>query len=144
MAPIVYQLTLYDQNGNEVSGSISYAIAEDGTAPAALKESATPPTQALLEASPSDTTVGTFPVVGTLNVPELTGSAEYPITGVMFVSLMGPPLTTIFTGEKRGTSINIQFNLIDSPGQYIGGALSWYPDGFGSDFVPWCFLGAQG
>lgn len=143
MASIVYQLTLYDQNGNEVPGSISYAFAGGKTAPASLTESAASPAHALLKASSEDTSVTIYPVVGTLSAPELTGDAEYPIAGVMYVSLLGPPITTIFTGTSGGTSIGIQFNLLDSPGQQIGGALSWYPEGFGSPLVPWCFLGTQ-
>lgn len=143
MASIIYQLTLYDQNGNEVPGSISYVITEGKTTPASLTESVSSPAHALLEASSEDTLVTVYPVVGSLNAPELTGDAEYPIAGVMYVSLLGPPITTIFTGTKGDTSIGIQFNLLDSPGQQIGGALSWYPEDFGSPLVPWCFLGTR-
>jgi hypothetical protein len=143
MDPIVYQLTFHDPAGNEVAGTISYEIEISKTDAATLRSSAKHPALALAETSGQTTEVGVFPATGTLNARDLTGVVEYPLQGLVYVSLMGPPIATIFIGHAGSTSISAQFNLIDSPGEFIGGALSWYPTGFGGDFTPWCFLGTR-
>ena len=132
MASAIYKLSFYDLDGNQATGVLEYGIADMDEIPAALGLA----DMNALSASDNRTTLDIFAVKGKFTSVDILGSKPYEVAGIMFVSPLGPPLTTILTGNAT-KSIGMQFNLIDSPGTHIGGALQVDNDEY------WCFLGVS-
>lgn len=137
MDSVTFQLMLHNPAGRSVPGTLSYHFRD-------LKRSGHDALTELATAAVDRGTAefSTFVVEGTFSAPALTGPLPIKIKGVSFVSMMGPTLATIFNGNSTIASLGLEFNLIDSGGKFIGGGLSWRPEGPGS-MQPWCFIGTQ-
>lgn len=137
MDSITYQLVLHNPAGRSVPATLSYHFQE-------LKQQLGHEGLAALAETVGDSTEFTaFEVKGTFSAPLLTGPIPLDITGVTYVSMLGPTLATLFTGNAALASIGMEFNQIDSPGNYIGGGISWLPEGPGGGMQPWCLIGTR-
>ncbi len=116
---ISYALTLCDDEGNLIKGSLEYSLI-DGKDIATEKS-----TVDTAATSQSTTEVGTFQVKGSIKLPEVTGEASVDVNGVAYVSMMGPPIATMLTAQIGMKLLSMEFNFIESNGAHIGGGLSW-------------------
>ena len=137
MDSVTFQLVLHNPTGRSVPGTLTYHFRD-------LKRSGHDALTELAAAAVDRGTAEftTFVVEGTFSAPALTGPLPIKIKGVSYISMIGPTLATIFNGNSTIASLGLEFNLIDSGGRYIGGGLSWRPEGPGS-MQPWCLIGTQ-
>ncbi len=135
MDSVTFQLVLHNPAGRSVPGTLTYHVND-------LKHGGHDGLSELAAASVDRGTAefSTTVAEGTFSAPTLTGPVPIKINGVIFTSKKGPTLATIFTGTSTIASLGLEFNLIDSTGKYIGGGLSWRPEGPNSQ-QPWCFIG---
>lgn len=138
MDSITYQLVLHNPTGRSMPGTLTYhykdvqQIAHDDAA------------KLLAMTGDQDTAeFSLFTVEGNLTIPAMLGLQPVKVTGLSFVSMMGPTLATIFTGSTVIARLDMQFNLIESTGKYIGGGFNWQAEGPGRGMQPWCFIGTQ-
>lgn len=120
MDEIVYNLLLKSPQGLGLLGTLRYRFTDLD----ALKAG---DVSAVLEAAREVSTVefSVFTVEGTLSVPLLSGFTPVPISGISLISLLGPPLTTLFSSTDTSRGLGLQFNSIDA--DHIGGGLLWRP-----------------
>ncbi len=130
MVNLIYNLSLYNLEGKKVTGVLNYGIADKDKMPDAIKFTEIN----TLSSSDEITSVDVIAAKGTFTSTEILGNELCEVNGCMFVSLVGPPLTTLLSGNCI-KDIGMQFNLIDSPGKYIGGTLQVDNNEY------WCFLG---
>ena len=120
MDEIVYNLLLTSPQGLTLLGTLRYRFTDldalQGADVAALIEQAQ-------QVSTAEFTI--FRLQGTLSVPLLTGFSPVQIDGIALVSLLGPPLTYLFSSSDPSRRLDLQFNIIDN--NHIGGGLLWRP-----------------
>lgn len=120
MDEIVYNLLLTSPQGLTLLGTLRYRFTDldalQGADVAALIEQAQ-------QVSSAEFTI--FRLQGTLSVPLLTGFSPVRIDGIALVSLLGPPLTYLFSSSDPSRRLDLQFNIIDN--NHIGGGLLWRP-----------------
>ena len=132
MTAVSYALALQGSDGSILSGTLKF--------PAALSTDK--------QASPQPAAgervwVYVEPLTGSLLIPDLIGPQPLSLTGVIFVSALGPTISFVLGGDRGEASVSLQFNLVDSPGQYIGGGLGYFPEGGGSPINPYSVLGIR-
>ncbi|MGB0671988.1 MAG: hypothetical protein ACPGNT_10865 [Rhodospirillales bacterium] len=114
-----YALTLVDASGSTSAGTFTFIKIGEATGDPAQ----------LATASGDTTTVSVLAVTA-----EITGTVfgKHSLQGIMYVSELGPPIATILSGA----GIAVQLNLIDSPGDFIGGSVY-------QDSAPYGLLGQR-
>lgn len=130
MTSVSYALALQGPDGSILSGTLTF--------PSALSTDK--------QASPQPTAgeriwVYVEPLAGSLVAPDLIGPEPLPLTGIIFVSALGPTISFVLGGDRAKASVSLQFNVIDSPGQYFGGGLGYFPEGSGSPVIPYSVIG---
>ena len=130
-----YALTLQGPTGSTCTASLSLS--------APSRASADSPAPERSRRAGEREWVYVDPLSGSLLAPDLTGPNPVPLEGLVFVSQYGPPMAYMFQGQVGQASVNLQFNLIDSPGQYLGGGLGFFPEGGGSPVQPYGVLGIR-
>jgi len=138
MNSVSYALTLQASDGTSLSGTLTLALTDSRLQGASA--SASP---AALPKAGDQQCFDVIGLSGTLSVPDLIGPNPVACSGAVYVSPLGPPLTYIVQGEQGAANIALQFNLIDSPGQYIGGGLGFFPQGGGSPVQPYGVTGVR-
>ncbi len=128
MQEVTYTLTMFDLAGEKVTGKLTYGIVDDKKVSNAGELTAL--------ADSTDTQVSVFTVKGKFTSADILGDEVCEVSGGMYVSLLGPPLTTILIG-RCGKMVTMQFNLVDSQGRNIGGAM------LVDNSHPRCFLGTR-
>lgn len=128
---VTYNLTLYNEPGSEVKA----LLALDDT----VLDLGDPATAGEESAATDTVTVSVYPVTGKITFLNINSPAA-ALSGVMYVSLLGPILTVTMSGEVP--KVSLQYNLIDSPGLSIGGVFSFL-GGEGGILQSYCFLGSQ-
>lgn len=132
MTAVSYALALQGPDGSILSGTLKF--------PSALStDKQTTPQPAAGER----VWVYVEPLAGSLLLPDVIGPEPLPLTGVIFVSALGPTISFVLGGDRTKASVSLQFNLIDSPGQFIGGGLGYFPEGGGSPVTPYSVLGVR-
>ncbi|THB65037.1 MAG: hypothetical protein D6B27_09340 [Gammaproteobacteria bacterium] len=115
MESITYNLILCDDEKNITEGVLTYSMQDSKSASA---------TDEITKLAEKNTEVSTFEIKGEITLPEITGSTAVEVSGMSYVSMMGPPISSILISQKQGI-LSMQFNIIDSPGTHIGGGLSY-------------------
>ncbi len=126
-----YNITMYNESDSQVKAKLTL---DDGSVAAAAAVS-----QSASSASSDTVTLSVYPITGEITFLNINSPAA-KLTGAMYVSLLGPTLTVLMTGNIP--SLSMQYNLIDSAGAKIGGTFSFL-GGDGGVLESWCFLGAQ-
>ncbi len=128
---VSYVLTLSGLNGSQYAGTLTLS-----PAPASAPSSRQP--------RPGERTwVYVDQLSGSLAVPDLTGPDPVPLSGVSFVGDYGPPVGTHLNGKAGAIQVSLQFNLIDSPGHFIGGSIGYATAGRGAPATPFSMLGTR-
>ena len=108
-----YAITLYNAAGQGTAGTLSYKFVD--TQQGKQKNAIDVLTQSVQN---GETTVSTFSLEGSLSVPEFGINTD--LSGISFVSLLGPTLTNILSSN----SYSLQFNLTNSQGTTNGGTIT--------------------
>jgi len=138
MNSVSYALTLQASDGTSLSGTLTLALTDSR-----LQSASAPASPAALPKAGDQQCFEVIGLSGTLSVPDLIGPDPVACSGGVFVSPLGPPLTYLVQGARSTANISLQFNLIDSPGQYIGGGLGFFPQGFGTPIQPYGVTGVR-
>ena len=132
MASVSYALALQGLDGSIFSGTLAFSAALPIDKQSSLQPSAGERVWVYVE-----------PLTGSLLIPDVLGSEPLSVNGVVFVSALGPTISFVLGGDRAQASVSFQFNLIDSPGQYIGGGLGYFPEGAGSPVTPYSVVGVR-
>jgi hypothetical protein len=135
---VTYQLVLHNPTGRSAPGTLTYHYKDIQQV---FRDD--PATLAAMVGEQPTAEFSLFGVEGTLTVPALLGLQPVKVSGLSFVSLMGPTLATIFTGTTAIARLDMEFSQIGSGAKYIGGAFNWQPEGQGGGMQPWCFIGTE-
>lgn len=138
MNSVCYALALQAPDGTSLSGTLTLALTDSR-----LQGASACASPAALPKAGDQQCFDVIGLSGTLSVPDLIGPNPVACSGSVFVSPLGPPLTYLVQGVQSTANISLQFNLIDSPGQYIGGGLGFFPQGFGTPIQPYGVTGVR-
>lgn len=121
----IYHLFLRSRRGWTLFGVLRYQLTDPATDSTAGVDGAPPPWLQLAQQQAPTVEVGAYRLLGSVQLPLLTGWQAVPVEGTAYFILPDRPLVTFAYGIA--TPIGFSFNQFNS--QQIGGGMRWEPTG---------------